>query len=67
MIVYQRNLRESDFNNIEEQEIIYYKNNNIAFIIRKKDNIYFVSKYKIFNKYLIKDFKCKTIYQCLKI
>lgn len=67
MIVYQRKLKKEDFNDIENYELIYYYSNNIAYIITKRDNIYFVRKYKIFNNYLISETLYKTVEQCLKI
>lgn len=67
MIVYQRKLNKKDFDDIDNYELIYYYDNNIAYIITKKDNIYFVRKYKIFNNYLINETLYKTIEQCLKI
>lgn len=67
MIVYQRELKKEDFKDIENYELIYYYSNNIAYIITKRDNIYFVRKYKIFNNYLISETLYKTVEQCLKI
>ena len=67
MIVYQRKLNKKDFDDIDNYELIYYYDNNIAYIITKKDDIYFVRKYKIFNNYLINETLYKTIEQCLKI
>lgn len=67
MIVYQRELKEKDFSDINNNALIYYYDNIIAYVITKKDSIYFVRKYKIFNNYLINEVTYKTISQCLKI
>lgn len=65
-IVYKRKLKKEDFINFDEQ-IIYYKDDNIAFIIVKADNTYFVRKKKIFNNQLMLEIAAKTINQILKI
>ena len=65
-IVYKRKLKKEDFVNFDEQ-IIYYKDDNIAFIIVQADNTYFVRKKKIFNNQLMLEIAAKTINQVLKI
>ena len=65
-IVYKRKLKKEDFVNFDEQ-IIYYKDDNIAFIIVQVDNTYFVRKKKIFNNQLMLEIAVKTINQVLKI
>lgn len=65
-IVYKRKLKKEDFVNFDEQ-IIYYKDDNIAFIIVQTDNTYFVRKKKIFNNQLMLEIAAKTINQVLKI
>ena len=65
-IVYKRKLKKEDFVNFDEQ-IIYYKDDNIAFIIVQTDNTYFVRKKKIFNNQLMLEKAAKTINQVLKI
>ena len=65
-IVYKRKLKKEDFLDFNDQ-IIYYKDNNIAFVITQKDNTYFVRKKKIFNNFLIEENSVKTIKQILKI
>ena len=65
-IVYKRKLKKEDFVNFDEQ-IIYYKDDNIAFIIVQTDNTYFVRKKKIFNNQLMLEMAAKTINQVLKI
>lgn len=65
-IVYKRKLKKEDFIDFDDQ-IIYYKNDNIAFIITQKDNTYFIREKKIFNNYLINESSVKTISQILKI
>lgn len=65
-IVYKRKLKKEDFVNFDEQ-IIYYKDDNIAFIIVQTDNTYFIRKKKIFNNQLMFEMAAKTINQVLKI
>ena len=65
-IVYKRKLKKDDFVNFDEQ-IIDYKDDNIAFIIVRADNTYFVRKKKIFNNQLMLEIAAKTINQILKI
>lgn len=65
-IVYKRKLKKEDFVDFEDQ-IIYYKNDNIAFIIVSHDANYFVRKKKIFNNQLLLEVPVKTINQILKI
>lgn len=65
-IVYKRKLKKEDFVDFGEQ-IIYYKDNNIAFIIVKQDNTYFIRKKKIFNNYLMLEMVVKTVSQALKV
>lgn len=73
MIVYQRPLKKEDFQDIENQkseqknELIYFYDNNIAYIITKREDKYYVRKYKIFNNQLLSENIFKTIQQCLKI
>lgn len=66
MIVFNRNLKKDDFDTIDKYELIYYKDNNIAYIITKKDNLYVVHKYKIFNRQLIDTYQFKTSLQVIK-
>lgn len=65
MIVYNRELTKDDFVDIDKNELLFYKDNNIAYIITKGDS-YTLRKYKIFNRHLIFSKKLKTIEQCLK-
>lgn len=67
MIVYQRELQTKDFDDINSNPLIYYYSSSIVYIITKKDNKYFVRKYKIFNNYLMSEAIYKTIKQCLRI
>ena len=67
MIVYQRELQTKDFDDINSNPLIYYYNSSIVYVITKKDNKYFVRKYKIFNNYLMSEAIYKTIKQCLRI
>jgi len=65
-IIYKREMKKEDFIDFDEQ-IIYFKNDNIAFVIVKTDNTYFVRKKKIFNNYQVSESSVKTIQQVLKI
>ena len=66
LIVYKRQLKEADFQNFRDQ-IIYFKDGNIAYIIVEKDNNYIMRKKKIFNNRQIEERNDKTISQILKI
>ena len=65
-LVYKRNLKKTDFNDFNEQ-IIFFKDNNIAYIIVQKDAYYIIRKKKIFNNYQISERTAKTVSQVLKI
>lgn len=65
-IIYKRQLKKEDFTDFNEQ-IIFYKDSNIAFIIVKKDNNYIIRKKKVFNNEQIDEKTVKTISQILKI
>lgn len=68
MIVYKRLLQKKDIQNLEDdEELIYYKDNNIAFTINQTNDNYIVRKKKIFNNELIDERFLKTIEQVVKI
>ena len=71
MIVFNRKLQKTDFDNIIENDdyddIIYYLDNNIAYVINKINKKYIVRRYKIFNRQLVDERMVKTIEQVLKI
>lgn len=68
MIVYKRLLQKKDIQNLEnDEELIYYKDNNIAFTINQANDNYIVRKKKIFNNELIDERFLKTIEQVVKI
>ena len=68
MIVYNRKLEKIDISNLDdEEELIFYKDNNIAFTINKIDDSYVLRKKKIFNNELIDERFLKTIEQVVKI
>lgn len=69
MIIYNRKLEAKDFNALDErEELIYYKNNNIAYTINKivDNNNYIIREKKIFNNQLVNEQLCKTIAQIEK-
>jgi len=68
MIVFNRELKGSDFSDlkINEEELIFYKDNNIAYIIVKTDKNFIIRKYKIFNHQLIGQNQYKTYQQVIK-
>lgn len=71
MIVFNRKLQKTDFDNIIENDdyddIIYYLDNNVAYVINKINKKYIVRRYKIFNRQLVDERMVKTIEQVLKI
>lgn len=71
MIVFNRKLQKIDFDNIIENDdyddIIYYLDNNIAYVVNKINKKYIVRRYKIFNRQLVDERMVKTIEQVLKI
>ncbi len=71
MIVFNRKLQKTDFDNIIENDdyddIIYYLDNNIAYVINKINKKYIVRRYKIFNRQLVDERMVKTIEQVLKV
>lgn len=68
MIVYRRGLKREDVLNLEpDEELIYYKDNNIAFTILGIDNKYVLRKKKIFNNQLVDERFVKTVEQIIKV
>lgn len=68
MIVYNRKLEKIDISNLDdEEELIFYKDNNIAFTINKIDDNYVLRKKKIFNNELVDERFVKTAEQIVKI
>lgn len=71
MIVFNRKLQKTDFDNIIENDdyddIIYYLDNNVAYVVNKINKKYIVRRYKIFNRQLVDERMVKTIEQVLKI
>lgn len=68
MIVYNRKLEKIDVSNLDDgEELIFYKDNNIAFTINQIDDSYVLRKKKIFNNELIDERFVKTIEQIVKI
>ena len=64
-IIYNRRLKKSDFIDFDG-ELIFFKDNNIAFVIVKKDSNFIIRKKKIFNNQQISEATVKTISQVLK-
>lgn len=68
MIVYNRKLEKKDILNLRaEEELIFYKDNNIAFTINQIDNNYVLRKKKIFNNELVDERFLKTAEQIIKV
>ena len=71
MIVFNRKLQKTDFDNIIENDdyddIIYYLDNNVAYVINKINKKYIVRRYKILNRQLVDERMVKTIEQVLKV
>lgn len=68
MIVYNRKLEKKDILSLrDEEELIFYKDNNIAFTINQIDNNYVLRKKKIFNNELVDERFLKTAEQIIKV
>lgn len=69
MIVYKRKLKKEDINQIkDDEELIYYYDSNIAFVVnRLEENNYVVRKKKVFNNQLMDEKIKKTAEQIVKI
>ena len=66
MIIFNRDLKDKDFNELKSnEELIYYKDNNIAYIIIKNSKNFVVRKYKIFNNQLLDSNQYKTYKQVI--
>ena len=67
MIVYGREINLEDIKKIDNNDnIIYYKDSNIAYIIVKTVDNYVIRKKKIFNNQLMGEEQLKTPQQVLK-
>lgn len=68
LIVYNRKLEKKDILSLrDEEELIFYKDNNIAFTINQIDNNYVLRKKKIFNNELVDERFLKTVEQIIKV
>lgn len=68
MIVYNRKLEKKDILSLRaDEELIFYKDNNIAFTINQIDNNYVLRKKKIFNNELVDERFLKTAEQIIKV
>ena len=68
MIVYNRKLEKKDILSLrDEEELIFYKDNNIAFTINQIDNNYVWRKKRIFNNELVDERFLKTAEQIIKV
>lgn len=68
MIVYNRKIEKKDILSLQgSEELIFYKDNNIAFTINQVDNNYIIRKKKIFNNEVIDERFVKTADQLIKI
>ncbi len=65
-IIYNRQLKKSDFTDFDG-ELIFFKDNNIAFIVVEKDSNFIIRKKKIFNNQQVSEKTVKTVSQVLKI
>lgn len=65
-IIYNRKLKKNDFTDFDG-ELIFFKDNNIAFIIVEKDTNFIIRKKKIFNNQQISEKTVKTVSQILKV
>ena len=68
LIVYNRKLEKKDILSLrDEEELIFYKDNNIAFTINQINNNYVLRKKKIFNNELVDERFLKTAEQIIKV
>ena len=68
LIVYNRKIEKKDILSLKDSgELIFYKDNNIAFTINQVDNNYIIRKKKIFNNEVIDERFVKTADQLIKI
>lgn len=68
LIVYNRKIEKKDILSLQgSEELIFYKDNNIAFTINQVDNNYIIRKKKIFNNEVIDERFVKTADQLIKI
>ena len=68
LIVYNRKIEKKDILSLQgSEELILYKDNNIAFTIKQVDNNYIIRKKKIFNNEVIDERFVKTADQLIKI
>ncbi|MDD4804819.1 MAG: hypothetical protein PHN69_06670 [Candidatus Pacebacteria bacterium] len=65
MIIYKRNVTESDLKNSDE--IIYYFDDYICYLITKVDNLFVVRRKKIYTDFEFWIKKVKTLQQVLKL
>ena len=67
LIVYNRKIEKRDILSLKDsEELIFYKDNNIAFTINQVDNNYIIRKKKIFNNEVIDERFVKTADQLIK-
>ena len=68
MIIYNRKIEKNDLYNLsDDEELIFYKDNNTAFTINHLDSNYILRKKKIFNNELVDERVVKTVEQLIKI
>lgn len=68
MIVYNREITKNDVLNLEQdEELIYYRDNNIAYTINHLDNSFIIRKKKIFNNQIVDERTVKTVEQIIKV
>ena len=68
MIVYKRLLKVEDIKNLDEnEELIYYQDDNIAYVINTTSDSYVVRRKKIFNNQLTDERFVKTPHQIIKM
>lgn len=68
MIVYKRSLKVDDIKNLErEEELIYYQDDNIAYVINGTSDSYVVRRKKIFNNQMTDERFFKTPHQIIKM
>lgn len=62
-VIHKRNLKKDDF--LDDDRLIFYKNDNIVYVIVNKDSHFIIRKKKVFNGQMVYEKKYKTPEQIL--
>lgn len=68
MIVYKRKLTVEDLINLnDDEQLVYYKNENKAITINHVDDFYLVREKQISNNELIEEYTLKTVNEIMEL